>query len=550
MKRRRFLALCGVGTAGALAGCGEDARPSVPAQRLTTVAGPAKFGDVIIQTDGSADVDSPVTVTVSAYNYGGETGTFTDRLVSVDGGIDLATDVRIADVPSGERGHTSIETSFENAGRYRFHLEEADVYGTVNVAGETAELGEALRVGPFEVTLSEVTYEPNLFYRYRVGSRDVTELVGATPNEALAVVRGTVENVGTQQAVFDPSVLSVQNGEVLADAGGENLSTVRVDGRPVVGQRLPPGESMKGWLLLRLDRSRARAGPSLGWQADGNPDSAPEKQWALPAADPFPEFELVAFDVPGSQSVGRVPYEVRVHNSGDVAGTYRGAIHYRTDGWGWQPAGVQEAYLEPGASRTFTGRTRWPYVDPATWRVVPFHEKRDVTFEPLSVPFGEKVPIADASTVRVRNPRFIDSYVYEVTVVETPEQPVYGANNTTGSTEPVERTERRVRTPRDAGDGKFLLVDIETRAGSDGGRIAQEDAFSVLVGGRTFDVDQAHQPVAPDVEFFDAGEDTRYGELFRGTLMFGVPSGARLSDVAVRYREEYEDVAVEATWQG
>ena len=265
MKRRRFLALCGVGTSGALAGCSGDSRPSAPSRKRTTVAGPAKFGDVIIQTANSAGVGQRVTLTVSAFNYGGETGTFTDRLVAVEGGIDLATDVRIADVPSGERGRATIDMRFDGAGRYRFRLADADVYASVTVVGERAEPGEPLTVGHLRLSVSNVDYETDLFYRFDDGSRSVTDLVGASPEEALAVVRGTVKNVGDRPAVFDPSAFSVAGGEFLTEVDGRPLDTVRIDGRPLAGARVASGSAVSGWILLRLRRDRALAGPELGW---------------------------------------------------------------------------------------------------------------------------------------------------------------------------------------------------------------------------------------------------------------------------------------------
>ncbi len=520
-------------------------------RRLTTVAGPAQFGDVVVQSLGGVTVDETATLTVSAFNYGSEPGTFTDRLVAIEGGLDFATDVRIESVAAGERGSQEVDLTFDSAGRYRFRLEGADVFATVNVAGETAELGEPLTVGPLEVTFSEVAYEPDLFYQYKERSRTITDLMWTAPSQALAVVRGTVKNVGDQQAALDPATLSVQDGEVLVEVEGEDLSAIRVDGRPLVGRAVAPGASATGWVVVELTRNRALGGPALGWQTDGDLDSAPEKQWSLPAADPFPEFELEAFEVPQQQSVGTVNYELRVRNVSEVGGTYRGAVHYRTEGWGWRPSSVQEAYLEPGASRTFTGRTRWPFVDPARWRALPFEAKRDVTFEPLTVPFGEQVTIADGSTAVVRNPRFIDSYEYEVTVTETPQTPAPGGNNTSGGpTEPVERVVRRTQRPADVGDGKFLLVDVATRAGRDDARVAQEDSFDVVVDGTTYEVDHAHQSVAPRIRYFDVSGDTRYGQLFRGTLMYGVPSRASLNTLSVRYREDYHNTSVQATWQG
>jgi hypothetical protein len=553
MKRRRFLALCGVGSAGALAGCSENPRPSVPSGRRTTVEGSATFGNVVVQTENTVGVGEPVTLTVSAVNHGDEPGTYTDRLVSIEGDADVARDVRIDDVPPGERGHREVELSFERAGRYRFRLREAGVFATITVAGETAALGETLRIGPLEVMFSNVRYETGLFFEQRDGSSTAPDVVDASPNEAFAVLRGTVANVDDRRATFRPKELSVEGGEILTEVDGRPVGSVGIglEGRSLVGVEVAPGSSVSGWLLLRLDRSVALDGPSLGWQVEGDADSAPEKRWTVPAADALADFELQSFSLPEQRAAGPVTYELRVRNSGDVGGTYRGAVSYRTDGWGWQPSSVQEAYLEPGGVRTFSGTTQWPYVDTATWRVSPFGEKRSVDFEPVTARFGETVSIADGSTAVVSNPRFVGSYAYEVSVDVTNQNGSNasgGAGN--GSGAPVTRTERRIRRPQDAGDDKFLVVDVVTRAGGEGARVAQEDSFSAVVGGREYGTDQARQPVDLSMGYFDVRGEPSDGERFQGVMLFGVPGSTSLEDVAVRYREEYPKVSVEAAWRG
>lgn len=62
-------------------------------------------------------------------------------------------------------------------------------------------------------------------------------------------------------------------------------------------------------------------------------------------------------------------------------------------------------------------------------------------------------------------------------------------------------------------------------------------------------MDHAYQPVEPPIDLFEVSGGTRSGQPIRGTLIFGVPNSASMGDVAVRYREDYSDVSVEATWR-
>ena len=549
MNRRRYLALCGVAAVGPLAGCSAfDPPGDDPDERArTTVDGPAQFDRVVVGIIGTPSLDGSITVRVSAYNYGSEPGTFTDTLALAEGPGNASKRVRITDVPPGEREHVDLELSVSGAGRYRFRLEEADVYATATVAAERAEPGETLELDGFRMTAEGVTFESGAVYEFREHGRRRQGLLDPSVGNVFAVVRGTVENTTGEERTFDASALSVPGGEgVRADRIGDLRAVTSLRGASLAGATIDAGERLEGWLLADVDPDAVREeGIALSWQSDDV--AAPEKQWQFPAPDALAEFAVESFEAPRKATAGDVEFAATVRNDGDAEGTFRGAVDRRADGFGWEVVAVREATLAPGQSATFTGTATWPYVDWTAWRLRPFHEKAETEYEPPSVEFGQRVPAVDGSTLAVSNPRVRDSYVYETTVEET--VTVNGTGNVT-ETETRTRTVRRVQTPTDFGERRFLFVDVEVVAGRGGGRLPQEGQFAALVGGEEFGVDHAHRPVEPEVSFFQAPEEGEWeGETVRGTLVFGVPAGTTRGAVAVRYRESYPKRTVEATWR-
>jgi len=546
MNRRQYLALCGVSASGPLAGCtafwegsGDGTAPD-----RTTVDGPAQFDDVVVQVPGNATIGEEATVRVSVYNYGSEAGTFEDTLRLVEGGGSASKRVEIPEIPPGERKHVDLRLSFGGVGRYRLRLENAGVFVTTEVTAEEASPGEALELGEFRVTAESVRFESGLFYEYAADGRG-RELIDPDPGNLLAVVRATVENRAGGDRTFDPSSLSVTDGALHADSVDELRGVTSVRGTSLAGTTVGTDESLDGWLVADVDADTARSdGLTLGWQAD-EADTPFEKRWTFPAPDALAEFAVESFEVPRRTTAGRVEATATIRNEGDASGTFRGSIDRRADGSGWTSVALPEFTLSPGDSRQVAVTTTWPYVDWTEWRIRPFHEKRETDYDPLTVPFGQRVPTAEASTLVVRNPRIVDSYVYETTV-EVPVSDPFGNTTETSAT----RVEERTRTPSDPGEGAFLFVDVEAVAGRADGRVPEEGRFVAAVDGREYDTDHAHRPIRPRATYFDSpGEGSRQGEAFRGTLVFGVPAGTTQGDVSVRYRESYRKRTVAATWE-
>lgn len=525
--------MCGTAAAGLLAGCNESSQP--PANSQETVEGPAQFNNVLINAPQEAAIDSEVTMTISARNYGGQTGTYTDRLVAVDGDSDFAQDISISDVASGQTGEVEVNAPVRSAGEYRFKLEEAEVFASVTVTAEAVEPGQMADVGNnLQLGFQDVSFVEGVYYRYvdRVGyTKDM--FTGSDGKTMLGVFRAKMKNTGSQPTRILPEKFSVTEGTVHATVDGKPLTTVEgIDGKPLLGSPIESGETVDGWVLASIPReSIMNQGVGIGWSLRAGGGGRPDNVWSFPPRA-LPEFGIIDFNMPDSPQNGRLEGTITVRNIGQTDGTFAGLAEFNMKGRGWTPAAYPNGDIASGATKTFSFTYSWPFTQETVWRVVPFTEpehRRDITGGSQRLSYGESTAAVDNSTVTVGNPRFLRSYGFTAT-----------ESSSNG-------TSQQVTKQREPPQGqKFLFVDVTVTAGSEGGQTPQPDTFRAKVGDQTFEQYAGPNPTKPDVSLYNGMNNPEAAQEASGVLIFTVPADAQ--NASVQYREEFGSLTSDIVW--
>ncbi|MFD1512611.1 hypothetical protein [Halomarina rubra] len=535
MQRRRYLALCGTAAAGLLAGCNEGpGGNSDSANQQGTVEGPAQFNNVLINAPQQAAIGSEVEMTITARNFGGETGSYTDRIVTVDGDTDFAQDVSIGDVPAGQTGETTVKAKVNSAGDYRFKLEEAEVFTTVQVTAEAVELGKMVDVGNnLQLTFTDASFQNGVYYRYVDNVGYTTDMfTGQQGNKyILGVFRAKMKNAGSQETLILPDQFKIDGGTVHATIDGKPLTTVEgLDGKPLLGSPIKSGETIDGWVLASIPVENVnKNGVDIGWALNKNSDS-PDRLWSFPPRA-LPDWQQLEFRLSEKSSDGMLSGEVTIRNQGQVEGTFYGLAEFHYKGIGWEPGAYPTGTIAPGATKTFSFEYAWPYVQQTEWRVQPFEGKRQIVEGgPQSLSYGDQTLGIDGSQIRLSNPRLMNSYGYTAT-----------DSSNSG-------TSQQVTKRREAGQGKrFLFVDVEATVGTEGGQVPMPSTFVAEAGGSTAKPFTGPTPTDPDVSFYSGANGGKKGDKSKGTLVFVVPASA--SNPTVTYKEDFNLRTTEISWQ-
>ncbi|MWG33574.1 hypothetical protein [Halomarina oriensis] len=533
MQRRRYLAVCGTAAAGLLAGCNQTAAP--PADSQETVDGPAQFNNILINAPQEAAIDSEVSMTVSARNYGGQTGTYTDRLVAVDGDSDFAQDISIGNIPSGQTGEVEVNVPVRGAGEYRFELEEAGVAASVAVTAEAVEPGQMVDVGNnLQLTFTDVSFREGVYYRYVAESGYTKDMfTGGGGNSVLGVFRAKMKNSGSQPTRILPEKFSVDGGQIHATIDGKPLGTIEgLDGQPLLGSPIESGETVNGWVLASIPRETIlNQGIGVGWSLKAGGGGRPDRVWSFPPRA-LAEFALVDFTMPDRPQRGRLEGTVTVRNVGQTGGTFTGLAEFNMKGRGWSPAAYPTGDVESGATKTFSFTQSWPFTQETVWRVIPFgasEHRRRITGGSQRLSFGDSTAAIDNSTVTVSNPRFMRTYGFTAT------------ESTEGG------TSQQVTKQREPPEGrKFLFIDVTVTAGAAGGNTPQPDTFRAKVGDQNYQQYTGPNPTQPDVSLYSGMNNPDAGQEASGVLIFAVPADAQ--NASVQYREEFGGLTSDIVW--
>lgn len=533
MQRRRYLAVCGTAAAGLLAGCNQTQAP--PGDSNETVDGPAKFNDIIINAPQEAAIGSEVTMTVSARNYGGESGTYTDRIVTVDGDTDFSQDININNVPSGKTGKVEVKAPVNSAGEYRFKLEDAEVFASVTVTAEAVAPGQMADVGGnLQLTFSDVSFIDGVYYRYVDQVGYTKEMFTGPSGRVLGVFRAKMKNSGSQPTRILPEKFSIENGEVHATIDGKPLTTVEsVKGKPLLGSPIESGQTVDGWVLASVDRNQVlNNGVGIGWSLKAGGGDRPDRVWSFPPRA-LPEFGLVDFSMPDSPTNGRLEGTVTVRNIGQVDGQFVGQAEFNMKGRGWTPASYPTGSIASGATKTFSFTYGWPYTQETVWRIAPFRaveHRRKITGGTQRLSYGESTAAVDNSTVTISNPRFRQSYGF------------------TATESSADGTPREVTKTRQPPNGrKFLFVDITVTAGQKGGQTPAPSSFRAVVDGQNYQQYSGPKPTQPNVSLYGGMSNPKEGQKASGSLIFTVPSGA--SNANLQYKEEFGTLTSDIVWR-
>ena len=492
------------------------------------------FNNIIINAPQEAAIGSEVTMTVSARNYGGQAGTYTDRLVTVDGDTDFAKDININQVPSGKTGRVEVKVPVNSAGEYRFKLEEAEVFASVTVTADAVEVGKMADVGGnLQLGFSDVSFTEGVYYRYVDDVGYTKEMFTGPEDRVLGVFRAKMKNAGSQPTRILPEKFSIENGTVHATIDGKPLTTVEsVDGKPLLGSPIEAGQTVEGWVLASVGREQVLTkGVGIGWSLQAGGGGGPDRVWSFPPRA-LPKFGVVDFSMPSSPQNGRLEGTLTVRNIGQIGGEFMGQAEFNMKGRGWTPAAFPRGNIASGATKTFSFTYAWPYVQETVWRVAPFTDveyRRRIKGGPQRHSYGESTAAVDNSTVTISKPRFLSSYKFTAT-----------ESSASG-------TSRQVTKTRQPPSGrKFLFVDITVTAGRKGGQTPDPNSFNAIVDGKSYGQYAGPKPTDPNVSLYSGMSNPKKGQKESGTLVFTVPAGA--SNASVQYKEQFGTLTSDIVW--
>ena len=410
--RRTYLTGASALLSTAVAGCsglGSSGGPSTGdgegSDPTESATGPAEFDDVSLDVPASPSIRSEFTVTVSTRNSGGEPGTFSDTLSVTEGNSTFQREVEIADVEPGATGTTDVPVTFQYADEYVLALDSADAQATVTPSALTRGLGESLDVGEsLRITFDEVTFEQTVpvragQYGYYVDS-DGNGVFEAPTDRILALVRFSIENIGTSADSLDFASVSGPNDNVYTSIGESDITAVDVDDPFLFDSvdgygddstryvEVQPSQTHSGWVLAQFPRSDARSEIALQFQADAE-GTPPEATFVHSAGDDQFDFPMYRLDDIQAESLGSDDgYEVSatVTNTGDGSGTFDGVLQWQGQGDAMRwledtnaTDGSVTVELAPDESQEISITTNRSE-DTYTYRLAPFSETIELDF--------------------------------------------------------------------------------------------------------------------------------------------------------------------------
>lgn len=400
MQRRQVLAGLGsLASTAALAGCtgsddsgaedGTETETSTPERDYEVdEEAPARLTLLSVTAPDEVTYGEEFEAEVAFANTGGEPlegdATLALRLLESDAADPQQADLNSSELESGEkRSHTIGPFTAEYAGKWAFEAgesvdkthDEFDGEVTVspveNALGDKQELSNNLRL-----TVNDVQYEQAVHYEMSEspgwGSSTRTSVQGTLDDQVLAVVRATVENTGTEATSLSPEVLAMSDGDLFTEIAGWPLENVQLEGRPLFDATVNPGQAVDGWALFLVPRN-ALGDLSLELRLDASHAPA-DVVFDLGSAPELPEFEVESADVPSQFSDGYDEFKFTITNTGDAAGTFRGAVQWAeegdTDEW-YHLEDPIEAKIPAGETRTVTNGTDYEGSTDYRYRLAP-----------------------------------------------------------------------------------------------------------------------------------------------------------------------------------
>lgn len=371
MKRRRFLT-ASIPAFTLLAGCnstpetapsdGSTTRPTTTTQRNT---GNPYFEEVTIDGPESAPVGSYFDLTVSATNTGSRAGAFTAALsVNPNQLVDQSFTVKIPDISPGESKTTTLSDLLTTAaGQYTFTLQAYGATHQTTVTPLTQPASEPATLDGLTTTITDLSISPARFT-----SRDDTRYLETPDSDRLYVFAHiNIENTADSQrelpgaSAFALRTGSRSYGSIVIPEDLVLDGTLFTGGEP-----LPAGSTRSGWVAFTPPRSMFEPGLDIAYQYSYS--DQPEIVWqhpALSAGTTPPAFQIESLSPASFESSQERTLSIRVHNTGDIASTYRDVIRV-------YPPNSEEVILRrtpslrvpPGGSATAT--TDVEFVKPRT----------------------------------------------------------------------------------------------------------------------------------------------------------------------------------------
>lgn len=509
----------------------------------TIVEGPAQFTDFKIEIPTKATVDTTVPVTISAFNYGSQSGSFSGAITTIEGASIVSKGIDLNGVESGKRGETTVDLSFSDADEYVLAVSgdppvqtSTDGYGTptrtqpmdpkaktsVTINTKTAAVGESFDLAsPLRVTLTDVTYRQGLYYKYSSGwGEKTTDLFSTTNDKTLALLRLDVENTGTESASFGPEPFTVSDGALYTELRGTSLSSaIDIKGEPLNGTTVQAGQRISGWFLAQLSKKRAKKGAVVGWQRDAS-KTTPERAWNVKPAE-LPSFSLEQWKLDEKQTIGKYSNTITVKNTSSTKGKFRGIVDHKMSDEGqnaWSPFEKISATISPGKSKTFTLKKTWTYTGTFDYRVRPFGTTKTVKFMSEKLSFGERTEVPGGT----------------ISVSDFQTHPTYTTENLGGS---------ETHKPDDG--AMFAFAYVEFIPNSNNSDMPHDGDFSVRVKNKTYSESGGLRgPMTAPIDgsfYYATTTQAQSGKPWSGWVSFDVPANVSASNATVVLSKEYNN---------
>lgn len=381
--------------------------------------------------------------------------------------------------------------------------------------GTTFDLNDTL-----QATATNITFRPAILYS--PSGSDQTHLQNAPSKHLLAIIRVTLENVGTHSASIVPGTFQLANGGIyhtLTD--GTPLSAANINGKPLTALRLSPGEQRTGWLLGHVPRSTARKTVTTIYQRDaaGTP---PEIQWnAEPKQNTraLPQFSVKIFRLPDTATLGQdATATVAISNEGNKTRTFRGMVEHRTGNSGaWRGESPITAQIRSGKTVRRNVTINSSSNGSVSYRLAPFETTKTVEYVTPTFAFGNGYTTTQNVTLTLSNVQAASS----VRVVPR-----------------ATDKEKRITPP--SGE-RFVLIHVNSVVVGQSEGIPFINEFSIHRESHTVESTPANsisgaQLLAPvKAPTYVSVYDPNVGETFSGYLGFSVPQQTSLSDLTIQW---------------
>jgi hypothetical protein len=336
------------------------------------------------------------TITAVVANTGGETlDTEADvEMFHPSSGVDPLNSTIVVDgLNSGDTKEVTVgpfEPAF--AGKWEFRggngfASTHDKFDlAVDVSSKEFTLGESfdhpsgLRFTPEEFSIERAFHYIKAESAGLLYSNEVKALQSPASKQVIARVSMTVENrtskpMTTEEKVYTDNKNPLSQTSVDFNHGSRYPPmNSTFEGSHIDNLELDAGDSGTYYILSAVDiENLSDLSLNVAFTDD---DSAPEIVTQLDPQTDLPKFEFVELDLPDERKTGNQELGVVVKNTGDSAGTFRGAIQWKSDDEWFHLEPALKAEIEPGETATTAATSDVDPEDaPYEYRVVPFSER-------------------------------------------------------------------------------------------------------------------------------------------------------------------------------